>query len=115
MYDSTSDIKQDVMRLQEAIDKSIVKDVINYYPDTITTLDDSLNRDKDLSNFLAKNKMFKVLIRIALFSSLILFIIALILKFSGGIADKYEAIYMSLALIGVGLFGEVLLFSKKTY
>ena len=60
MYDSTSDIKQDVMRLQEAIDKSIVKDVINYYPDTITTLDDSLNRDKDLSNFLAKNKMFNI-------------------------------------------------------
>ena len=113
MYDSTTDIKQDVIRLQEAIDKSIVKDVINYYPDTITTLDDSLNRDKDLGNFLAKNKMFKVLIRITLFSSLILFIIALILKFSGGITDKYETIYMSLTLIGVGLFGVVLLFSKK--
>lgn len=113
MHDSTTDIKQDVIRLKEAIDKSIVKDVINYYPDTITTLDDSLNRDKDLSNFLAKNKMFKMLIRIALFSSLILFIIALILKFSGGITDKHETIYMSLALIGVGLFGVVLLFSKK--
>ena len=113
MRDSITDINQDVIRLQEAIDKSIVKDVINYYPDTITTLDDSLSRDKDLGNFLSKNKMFKVLIRIALFSSLILFIIALILKFSGGITDKYETIYMSLALIGIGLFGVVLLFSKK--
>ena len=113
MHDSTTDIKQDVIRLKEAISKSIVKDVINYYPDTITTLDDSLSRDKDLGNFLAKNKMFKVLIRIALFSSLILFVIALILKLSGGITDKYETIYMSLALIGIGLFGVVLLFSKK--
>ena len=55
MHDSTVDIKQDIIRLKEAIDKSIIKDVINYYPDTITTLDDSLDRDKDLNNFLAKN------------------------------------------------------------
>ena len=113
MHNSTIDVNQDIIPLKEAIDKSIVKDVINYYPDTLSTLEDSLSRDKDLGNFLAKNRMFKMLIRIALFSSLILFVIALILKFSGGIADKYETIYMSLALIGVGLFGVVLLFSKK--